>query len=202
MSVEASPHRQFSSGCGTLGWALFGVILAVAPRWWVATALLISFVLVSIQYVAWLQLGGRILLIWPISIRSLGRNLGLPDAVSLIAFYGSMICFVVGSLIRWHLHAHDRIPADRRLIGYIALIASCTFIASGAIRMLADDSIGGRYGRGRDVYRRTPGGVYVNASIGAKMAPVRGEIIKWSSRIMVVSTTVVVIYALTFARIG
>ena len=103
-AVDVDPSHPKSATLflagGTVGWSLVGAILAFAPAGWVAPVLGVAFIFVGAQYVAWWRLGSSIFLLWPTSLRLIGRVVGLPEILSISVVYASMAWVAASLLVR------------------------------------------------------------------------------------------------------
>jgi hypothetical protein len=103
-STEADPAHPYAValfiGFGTVGWTLLGICLFLVPGVPAAVLLALSFACVGVQYAAWWQLGASPLLLWPLSVRQMGRSIGLSDWVSFGAIYGAFAVILAG-LVAW-----------------------------------------------------------------------------------------------------
>jgi hypothetical protein len=135
---------------GTLGWSLFGAVLAFAPGQWVDPALGVSSALVTLQYLMWWRLGSRGALLSPLPIRKMGRILGIPEAIGLVMVYGAALWVVIAAAIR---STKGGLP-EARPHSWVALIGlACGCVAFVAVFLLAVIDRGFDYGNAQRVAR-------------------------------------------------
>jgi hypothetical protein len=166
---------------GTLGWSLFGTVLAFAPGEWVGPTLGVSSTIVFLQYLMWWRLGSQGALLSPVPIRQMCRILGIPEVVGLVLVYGSALWVLIAAVAR---KVHGGLPGagSHSWVAVIGLTSGCiAFLALLALAII-DRSFGYEFVRPKDTSVRLRRAL-------ARTVPV-------VSRICFVSTTIAV-FALT-----
>jgi hypothetical protein len=132
-SAEVDPSRPYAVavfvGFGAIGWTLLAVGIFVVTASYTSTLLVISLACICVQYTVWLRLGGGLILLWPLSVRQMGRNMGLPEVVVMATVYAVM-ALLCAAVVSWVVGGVPPIGPGREWLvttasacGGVALIA-------------------------------------------------------------------------------
>lgn len=123
---------------GTVGWAVFGLVLWFDPNGAVGPLLGAAFVAVCTEYWAWWRLGGHLGMLMPRSLALIGQVLRLPVGVAPTLAYSAAAVVAVGADVR-RAHGGDVTAAGRAWMvtmakgGFaVATIAASVLVLIGA----------------------------------------------------------------------